>query len=159
MPAGNGLFLGSDSQAALSGWAYYILCIHIVDIRDMILYGDTQHPFRSRLGARDFMAHSDPDRSGPENQTDAEPQVPSSPVNSRRQYSSIDRRSPIDRRQTHKLSYFEENGVERRKGRERRQQVREPRRGWVRVSDWTSAVVGRPFPPVASSVVYTIDGE
>ena len=103
------------------------------------------------------MAHSDPATSDRKDQAEETLQGTSSPENGRREYTGVDRRSPTDRRQVHNLGYFERDGVERRKGGERRRQVREPRRGWVRVSDWTSAIVGRPVPTADSPVVYRID--
>jgi hypothetical protein len=59
-----------------------------------------------------------------------------------REEHSIDRRSPNDRRSAHDLSYFEDGGPERRRNRKRRERLLEMRKGWVRVTDWTSAVVG-----------------
>ena len=57
----------------------------------------------------------------------------------RRHYNRrrTDRRSGWDRRQTHSLEYFANGGVERRSFKERRQ-TGELRKGWVRVSDWSS---------------------
>jgi hypothetical protein len=49
----------------------------------------------------------------------------------------VDRRSGEDRRKTYDLDYFQNGGVERRKGPDRRQQD-ERRDGCVRVSKWSS---------------------
>lgn len=53
----------------------------------------------------------------------------------------LDRRSPGDRRKVNDLDYFQRGGKERRLWRERRKQRIEARKGWTRVSDWTSAKV------------------
>ena len=50
-----------------------------------------------------------------------------------------DRRSGTDRRKTYSLDYFPNGGVERRRLTKRRLQV-ERRSGWVRVSEWSSAL-------------------
>lgn len=55
--------------------------------------------------------------------------------------SGIDRRSGGDRREAHSAEYFEENGEERRRFRERRNSG-ETRTGWVRVTDWSSYFTG-----------------
>ena len=54
-----------------------------------------------------------------------------------RMRSSIDRRSGADRRKAHDLDYFLNNGIERRRGKERRSPV-EQRRTWLRVGEWHS---------------------
>ena len=54
----------------------------------------------------------------------------------------LDRRSLEDRRKQYHLAYFLEGGKERRLWRERRKQLVELRKGWVRVSNWTSAMIG-----------------
>jgi hypothetical protein len=56
-------------------------------------------------------------------------------------FSDIDRRSGIDRRKAHKLDYFLNGGVERRKFKEWRSR-RERRTHWVRVSEWFSVRLG-----------------
>jgi hypothetical protein len=57
----------------------------------------------------------------------------------------LDRRSLEDRRKLYDLNYFLKGGKERRLWKERRKQLVELRKGWVRVSDWTSAMVGSSF--------------
>ncbi len=49
----------------------------------------------------------------------------------------LDRRSGEDRRQVYDSDYFENGGIERRKGRARRKQG-ERREDCVRVSEWSS---------------------
>ena len=51
--------------------------------------------------------------------------------------SLVDRRSGEDRRRVYNLDYSSKGGVERRKGKERRSKD-EPRKAWIRVSDWVS---------------------
>lgn len=76
---------------------------------------------------------------------------------SQRQLVGIDRRALNDRRRAHNLNYFADSGLERRKPRERRCELIEPRKGWVRVSDWTSAMVGFRFKPRLSDRIYKIE--
>ena len=49
----------------------------------------------------------------------------------RKQRSLIERRTGKDRRSKYDLNYFNKNGVERRKGEERRRPL-EKRKGWIR---------------------------
>jgi hypothetical protein len=49
----------------------------------------------------------------------------------------VDRRSGEDRREIYNADYFENDGVERRSGKDRRQQG-ERRKGFIRVSEWSS---------------------
>jgi hypothetical protein len=49
----------------------------------------------------------------------------------------MDRRSGDDRRQSYRLGYFMNGGVERRSGKERRL-MGERRIGWVRATEWSS---------------------
>ena len=56
--------------------------------------------------------------------------------------SFMDRRSGEDQRARYDLNYFDDNGVERRKGRERRGIV-EQRKYWKRASEWSSVFVGK----------------
>jgi hypothetical protein len=49
----------------------------------------------------------------------------------------LDRRSGEDRREIYNADYFENGGVERRSGKDRRQES-ERRKGYVRVSKWSS---------------------
>jgi hypothetical protein len=58
-----------------------------------------------------------------------------------RRRSTIDRRSQNDRRKVHNLDYFSNGGAERRSWKERRVQG-ERRKGWVRVTEWSSVYVG-----------------
>lgn len=51
----------------------------------------------------------------------------------------IDRRSGRDQRQAYSLDYFLKGGIERRNAQERRRERREMRRGWVRITKWSSA--------------------
>jgi hypothetical protein len=51
--------------------------------------------------------------------------------------SGVDRRSGEDRRQAYDLDYFLRGGTERRHWVERRWR-KEMRRGWIRVSKWSS---------------------
>ena len=51
--------------------------------------------------------------------------------------ADIDRRSAADRRRIYDLDYFQNGGIERRKGKERRAQA-ERRNGWIRISNWAS---------------------
>jgi len=69
----------------------------------------------------------------------------------------VDRRSLRDRRRAYDLNYFASDGVERRKWKERRRRRVEPRRGWIRISDWTSAMVGSGLRPDELKKVYKID--
>ena len=103
------------------------------------------------------MAQSDSEKPDLQLPAGDEWQAPSPADDIQRKYTGIDRRSPIDRREAYNLNYFEEDGAERRKGRERRRQTKEPRRGWVRISDWTSAAIGRSIPTVDSPMIYRID--
>jgi len=57
----------------------------------------------------------------------------------------LDRRSLEDRRKLYHLTYFLKGGKERRFWKERRKQLVELRKGWVRVSDWTSAMISSSF--------------
>ena len=81
------------------------------------------------------------------------------PKDRQRKTARIDRRSLNDRRRAHDLDYFTDGGVERRKWWERRHRLVEPRKGWDRVSDWTSAVIGYRRRPTVSDRVYKIDEE
>ena len=49
----------------------------------------------------------------------------------------VDRRSGEDRREIYLADYFENSGIERRSGKDRRQQG-ERRKGFIRVSRWSS---------------------
>ncbi|MBW1892792.1 MAG: hypothetical protein JRF40_02200 [Deltaproteobacteria bacterium] len=60
----------------------------------------------------------------------------------RRQRSLIERRIRKDRRSAYDLNYFNKNGIERRKGDERRRLL-EKRNGWVRAEKWRSVFVGK----------------
>jgi hypothetical protein len=51
--------------------------------------------------------------------------------------SAKDRRSDNERRDTYDLDYFLDGGIERRRFNERRWRA-EMRKGWVRVSRWSS---------------------
>ena len=73
-----------------------------------------------------------------------------------RQVVGIDRRALNDRRRAHNLNYFADSGLEHRKRQERRCELIEPRKGWVRVSDWTSAIVGFRFKPTFPDRIYEI---
>ena len=55
----------------------------------------------------------------------------------RRRGPFMDRRSGEDRRDVYLLDYFQEGGLERRSGGERRNPV-ERRKGCVRISEWSS---------------------
>jgi hypothetical protein len=79
------------------------------------------------------------------------------PAAAERKTVGVDRRALNDRRRAHDLNYFTDGGEERRRWQERRYQLVEPRKGWVRVSDWTSAVVGFRFRPTFSENVYKIE--
>ena len=57
----------------------------------------------------------------------------------------LDRRSLEDRRKAYNLNYFLKGGKEKRHWKEQRKQLIELRKGWVRVTDWTSAMVGSSF--------------
>lgn len=57
----------------------------------------------------------------------------------------LDRRSLENRRKAYSLNYFLKSGKERRLWKERRKQLLELRKGWVRVTDWTSALIGSSF--------------
>jgi hypothetical protein len=50
---------------------------------------------------------------------------------------AMDRRSGDDRRQSYRLGYFMNGGIERRSGKERRL-MGERRIGWVRATEWSS---------------------
>ena len=52
--------------------------------------------------------------------------------------SGMDRRSGEDRRKVYSFDYFAGGGKERRRFRDRRSRM-ERRRGWVRVTEWSSA--------------------
>ena len=62
--------------------------------------------------------------------------------------SGVDRRSGEERRKVYSFDYFSKGGVERRHFKERRSK-KERRRGWIRVSDWSSSPGGgiRPIKP------------
>ena len=61
----------------------------------------------------------------------------------RKKRTFVDRRRDQGRREAYNLDYFQNGGLERRtRGRERRQQTEEQRKGWVRVSSWSSAYIG-----------------
>ena len=60
----------------------------------------------------------------------------------RGQRSLIERRIRKDRRHAYDLNYFNKNGIERRKGDERRRLL-EKRKGWVRAEKWRSVFVGK----------------
>ena len=51
--------------------------------------------------------------------------------------SPFDRRSGLDRRNSHSLDYFLKGGEENRSWTERRSEM-ERRRDWIRVSEWVS---------------------
>ncbi|MDP2646039.1 MAG: hypothetical protein Q8P24_13960 [Desulfobacterales bacterium] len=76
---------------------------------------------------------------------------------SARQVKGVDRRVPSDRRGAHDLNYFTAGGGEQRAWRERRQQLVEARKGWQRVSDWTSAVVGISFGKNPAQGVFSLE--
>ncbi len=62
----------------------------------------------------------------------------------RKKRSYIDRRSDLERRKTYSLDHFQSGGEERRShGPDRRQQIEEQRKDWVRVSKWSSAYIGK----------------
>lgn len=69
----------------------------------------------------------------------------------------MDRRSLNNRRLAYNLNYFADSGVERRKWKERRRELVEPRKAWVRVTDWTSAMVGFQRQPGFSDRIYNIE--
>lgn len=55
--------------------------------------------------------------------------------------SFIDRRCGDDMRESHSLDYFENNGTEQRKYKERRKAGERRRSDWVRVGKWCSVYV------------------
>ena len=55
-----------------------------------------------------------------------------------RQRAYVDRRSGDDRRQRYSLDYFSKGGVERRLSRRDRRSGGERRKGWLRVTSWSS---------------------
>ena len=55
-----------------------------------------------------------------------------------RQRAFVDRRSGDDRRQRYSLDYFSNGGDERRHSRGDRRRAGERRKGWVRVTPWSS---------------------
>jgi hypothetical protein len=59
------------------------------------------------------------------------------PDNNRSRDPFLDRRSGDDRRTKYSLTYFSEGGLERRAYGERRKR-RERRKGYIRISPWTS---------------------
>lgn len=75
----------------------------------------------------------------------------------RRENTGLCRRSLNNRREAHHLDYFTDGGVEGRRRKERRRPLIETRKGWVRVSDWTSAMVGPSFRQRSTQDVYRID--
>ena len=58
-------------------------------------------------------------------------------IDARKSDPYVDRRSGEDRRQFYDSDYFQNGGLERRSGKERRQQG-ERRKGFARVSEWSS---------------------
>ena len=58
-------------------------------------------------------------------------------INSRISDPYVDRRSGEDRREIYQADYFENSGIERRSRKDRRQQG-ERRKGFIRVSKWSS---------------------
>jgi hypothetical protein len=62
------------------------------------------------------------------------------PVPGRRS-SSVDRRRLENRRKVYSLDYFSKGGAERRKLKDRRRRLRDRRKGWVKVSDWSSIYI------------------
>lgn len=59
----------------------------------------------------------------------------------KRKSTSVDRRRIDGRRRVYSLDYFAKGGVERRKTTDRRKQLIDRRKGWVRVSRWSSVFV------------------
>ncbi|MEE8397836.1 MAG: hypothetical protein V3S89_02440 [Desulfobacterales bacterium] len=68
----------------------------------------------------------------------------------------VDRRSLATRRGPYNLNYLTTGGVEKRFGQERRQQRVESRKGWVRVTEWTSAVVGASLRQKSTQEIYPL---
>jgi len=58
-----------------------------------------------------------------------------------RRSSSTDRRRLENRRKVYSLDYFSRGGLERRKMRDRRMRQRDRRKGWEKVSDWSSIYI------------------
>lgn len=58
-------------------------------------------------------------------------------IDKRKSDSYVDRRSGEDRREIYLADYFENSGLERRSGKDRRQRG-ERRKGFIRVSKWSS---------------------
>ncbi len=56
--------------------------------------------------------------------------------------SGPDRRSGVDRRQVYDIQYFQHDGIERRCRPEQRTS-HELRKGWVRITQWSSIYMGR----------------
>ncbi len=54
----------------------------------------------------------------------------------------FDRRRLDSRRTTYSLDYFVKGGVERRKSTDRRQRRHDRRKGWIRISKWSSIYIG-----------------
>ena len=55
--------------------------------------------------------------------------------------SFVDRRCGEDKRESHNLDYFENNGIEKRKYQERRTPGERRQSDWVRVGKWYSVYV------------------
>ena len=53
----------------------------------------------------------------------------------------FDRRRLDSRRTTYSLDYFAKGGVERRKNPDRRKSRHDRRKGWIRVSEWSSIFI------------------
>ncbi len=77
----------------------------------------------------------------------------------KRRILGTDRRCPEDRRRSYNLDYFSGGGKERRSAEERRHQLVERRSDWVRVSAWTSAMVGLGGEPDYKEKVYDLTDE
>jgi len=60
-------------------------------------------------------------------------------INKRKRDPYVDRRSGEDRRKIYLADYFENSGLERRSGKDRRHQG-ERRKGFIRVSKWSSII-------------------
>ena len=88
--------------------------------------------------------------------SDAVPESTGGREGGQRETVGLDRRSLRDRRQAYDLNYFDGDGVENRKRHERRRRRVEPRKGWDRISDWTSAMIRSRAQP-AFNVVYSLE--
>ena len=68
-------------------------------------------------------------------------------LRSKRGGTFFDRRRLDSRRAVYSLDYFAKGGVERRKNTDRRKSHLDRRKGWIRISKWSSIFIDRKSEP------------